>query len=134
RAPGGKTMDTRRMSNRILFLPADPAAEAICLDVDDDGRLLSRAALRPDAPAAPMPPSTRTVMVVPGDAVRIDRLEFKAHSAAQARAAARALLAGRLAQPGEPHVALDSDHTAAIRTVAAVDPDALRGWLARAAA
>ncbi|GGK09794.1 type II secretion system protein GspL [Luteimonas terricola] len=122
------------MSKRILFLPADPAAEAICLDVDDGGRVLSRAALRPDAPAAPMPAVTRTVLVVPGDAVRIDRLALQAHSSAQAHAAARALLAGRLAQPGEPHVVLDADATATLRTVAAVEPGALRGWLARAAA
>ena len=122
------------MNTRILFLPADPAAGAICLVVDVGGGVLSRAVLRPDAPAAFMPPAPRTVMVVPGDAIRIDRLQFKAHSAAQARAAARALLAGRLAQPGEPHVALDSDHSAAVHAVAAVDPRALRGWLDRAAA
>ena len=121
------------MTNRILFLPAESAAEAICLDVDDVGHVLSRSALRPGAPA-PMPPAARTVMVVPGGAVRIDRLELRAHSPAHAQAAARALLATRLALPGEPHVVLDADATATVRTVAAVEPGLLRGWLVQAAA
>ncbi|MGY1457113.1 type II secretion system protein GspL [Luteimonas sp. A534] len=120
------------MTNRILFLPTDPAAEAICLDVDDFGQVLSRSTLQPDAPAR-MPPAARTVMVVPGGAIRIDRLELRAHSPAQAQAAARALLATRLAMPGEPHVVLDADATATVRTVAAVEPGLLRAWVAQAA-
>ena len=122
------------MTKRILILPADPAAAATCLDVDASGRVLSRAALQPGDPAPPMPAAARTVLVVPGDAVRIDCLELHAHSAAQAQAAARALLGDRLAHRAELHVALDADASASRRTAASVAPDLLRGWLARASA
>src|SRR5690606_19239471 len=115
-------MDARRMSTRILFLPADPEATATLLDVDDGGRTLARATLRPGAAASTTPAATRTVLVVPGEAVRIDRLELPAHSAAQAQAAARVLLSGRLARPGALHVALDSSASGTLRTVAAVEP------------
>lgn len=122
------------MTNRILILPADPAAAATCIELDDGGRVLSRATLHPGATPPPMPAASRTVLVVPGDAVRIDRIELQAHSAAQARAAARALLADRLARRTGLHVALDADASATLRTVASVEPEALRGWLARAQA
>ena len=116
------------MTTRILFLSADPAHQPIVLDVDDEGRALPRG-----DDAAAMQPS-RSVLVVPGGAVRIERLELQAHSEAQAQAAARAVLEGRLARPGALHVALDRDAGSTSRTVAAVDPDVLRAWLARAAA
>lgn len=121
------------MSTHILFLPALPDAPATLLDVDDDGHVLSRRSLRSGdtvaADGAPVP----GVLVVPGDAVRVEALELPAHSAAQARAAAHALLSGRLARPGALHVALDPAGSATRRTVAAVDPGLLRGWLDRAA-
>jgi general secretion pathway protein L len=122
------------MTTRILILPADAAADAICLEVDDAGRVLARTVLTGGEPAVAMPAATRTVLVVPGDAVRIEQLELQAHSAVQAQAAARALLEGRLARPGALHVALDAPSSSTLRTVAAVDPDTLRGWLARAGA
>ncbi|WP_187471022.1 type II secretion system protein GspL [Luteimonas viscosa] len=122
------------MSTRLLFLPADPAAAATLLEVDDSGRMLERAVLRPGAVAPAMPATPRTVLVVPGEAVRIDRLELPAHSAAQARAAAQALLPERLARRDTLHVALDGCGAGTLRTVAAVDPALLRGWLERAAA
>ncbi|WP_168198917.1 type II secretion system protein GspL [Luteimonas granuli] len=122
------------MNHRILFLPADPATAATCLDVDDDGRVLARTPLAPGATMPPVPAMGRTVLVVAGDAVRIERIELRAHSAAQARAAAKALLSARLARPAELHVALDADATAAERTVASLEPALLRGWLARAEA
>ena len=121
------------MNHRILLLPADPAAAATCLVVDDDGRLLSRARVAAGSPA-PDAVDGRTILVVPGDAVRIDRLELRAHSGAQARAAAQALLAGRLARPSPLHVALDAEAGAATRLVASVDPARMREWLARAGA
>ena len=122
------------MNPRILFLPADPAAAATLLDVDDGGRVLSRATLRPGDIAAPTPTPTHTVLVVPGEAVRIDQLDLAAHSEAQARAAAQALLATRLARPGTLHVALDAGTAGTLRTVAAMEPGLLRDWIARASA
>ncbi|MEN1939659.1 type II secretion system protein GspL [Luteimonas sp. MJ174] len=122
------------MSKRILFLPADPAGAATLLDMDGDGRVLARTTLRPGATAAQAPGMTHTVLVVPGQAVRIDRLDLVAHSAAQAQAAARALLSTRLARPDALHVALDGGASTTQRTVAAVEPGLLRDWLARAAA
>ncbi|MGY0611316.1 type II secretion system protein GspL [Luteimonas sp. A501] len=121
------------MSNRILFLPADPAASATCLGLADDGRVLSRTDMPPGTVAPAMATATRTVLVVPGDAVRIDRIALKAHTAAQARAAAQALLAERLARPAALHVALDAGAADGTRTIASVEPAALREWLARAA-
>jgi len=128
------------MSHRILLLPADDTAAATLLDLDGNGSVLARTVLPPGTPAPPRPDATRTVLVVPGTAVRIDRLELPAHSAAQAQAAARTLLAARLARVEQLHVALDgatataaagADH---LRTVAAVDAGCLRAWLERAAA
>ncbi|GHD65050.1 type II secretion system protein L [Luteimonas padinae] len=122
------------MSKRILFLPADPAAPATLLDVDDGGRVLSRRSLRAGDSAATGAGPVHGVLVVPGDAVRIDTMELPAHSAAQAQAAAAALLAARLARPTTLHVALDPAGTSTRRTMAAVDPALLRAWLERAAA
>ncbi|MDH5832873.1 type II secretion system protein GspL [Luteimonas kalidii] len=122
------------MNHRILFLPADPASAATLLDVDGDGRVLARAQLQPGTPAPVAPAAASTVLVVPGTAVRIDRLDLPAHSAAQARAAARALLAARLARADALHVALDSAQAGPLRTVAAVEAALMRGWLDRAAA
>lgn len=39
------------MSTRILFLPADDAGDALLLELDDGGRMRSRATLRPGATA-----------------------------------------------------------------------------------
>lgn len=122
------------MSTRILFLPADDAGDALLLELDDGGRMRSRAALRPGATAPAAPGATRTVLVVPGRPVRIEQLDLPAHSEAQARAAARALVAGRLARPAALHVALDPARTAPVRTVASVEDAVLRAWLARAEA
>ncbi|MEN1958079.1 type II secretion system protein GspL [Luteimonas changyuni] len=121
------------MNTRILFLPADPAASATCLDLADDGRVLSRAELSPGTVAPTSATAARTVLVVPGEAVRIDHIALKAHSAAQARAAAQAMLAERLARPASLHVALDAGAAGDARTVASVEPAALHEWLARAA-
>lgn len=122
------------MSTRILFLPPDGADDARLLDLDDGGRVRAQATLAPNAAAPAAPDARRTVLVVPGGPVRIEQLPLAAHSEAQALAAARALLAGRLARPAVLHVVLDADHGAAVRTVAAVEADTLRGWLAQAAA
>lgn len=121
------------MNTRILFLPADPGASATCLDLAGDGRVLSRAELSPGTVAPASATATRTVLVVPGEAVRIDHIALKAHSAAQARAAAQAMLAERLARPASLHVALDAGAASDARTVASVEPAALHEWLARAA-
>ena len=121
------------MSRRILFLPADPAAPATLLELDAGGRVLSRVLLQAGDSAAPGPDPLPCVLVAPGDAVRIDRMELPAHSAAQAQAAAQALMSARLARPATLHVALDAATTATLRTVAAVEPGLLRGWLDRTA-
>lgn len=120
------------MNTRILFLPADPAAEATLIELDGSGRVHARSVLAPGTTAAPPSAPTHTVLVVPGACVRIDALELEAHSDAQARAAAQALLPDRLARPGPLHVALDAN-TQARRLVAALDPAVLRTWLERAA-
>ncbi|MBJ6982799.1 type II secretion system protein GspL [Luteimonas sp. MC1572] len=124
------------MSTRILWLPADPLADATCFHLGDDGRVLARTALVPATP--PDPPSfdgaQHTVLVVPGAEVRIDWLELPARSGAQALAAARALLAARLARPDDLHVALAPDGGQATRMAAALDPRLMHEWLARAAA
>lgn len=122
------------MSTRILFLPPDGADAARLLDLDDDGRVCAQAALAPGMAAPDASNASRTVLVVPGGPVRIQPLPLVAHSEAQALATARALLAGQLARPATLHVVLDADHGAASRTVAAVEADTLRGWLAQAAA
>lgn len=123
------------MSTFILFLPPAEDARAVLFELDDTGRVLARKTLAAGDTAAHAPGTTRTVLVVPGDGVRIDRLQLSAHSAVQARAAAQALLAGRLARPAALHVALDAQAaTPGLRTVAAVEPAALRAWLAQAAA
>lgn len=119
------------MTHRILFLPADPAVAATCLEVDGGGRTLSRTRLVEGA-APPAAVDGRTVLVVPGEAVRIDRLALRAHSTAQARAAAQALLAERLARPSPLHVALDAHAGADTRLVASVEPARLQAWIARA--
>jgi general secretion pathway protein L len=122
------------MNHRILFLPADPAAAATLLEVDGDGRVRTRVPLPPGHVAPPAGAVASTVLVVPGEAIRIDRLDLPAHSAAQARAAARALLAPRLARPQPLHVALDDARAGTLRRVAAVDATLVQGWLDRAAA
>lgn len=122
------------MNHRILFLPADPAAEAILIEVDGDGRVRTRVPLPPGHAAPPAGAVASTVLVVPGEAIRIDRLDLPAHSAAQARAAARALLAPRLARPQPLHVALDDARAGTLRRVAAVDAALVQAWLDRAAA
>ncbi len=124
------------MSTRILWLPADPLADATCLHLDDNGRVLARATLAAGAPLDPPAFATaqRTVLVVPGADVRVDWLELPARSDAQALAAARALLTARLARPGELHVALAPDDGQAMRMAAAVDPRLVHDWLGRAAA
>lgn len=121
------------MSHRILFLPADPAAAATLVDLDPDGSVHARVQLPPDALAPPAPATWPAVLVVPGIAVRIDRLDLPAHSQAQARAAAEAMLVPRLARPAPLHVALDAAGDGDTRTVAAVDPDVMQSWLDRAA-
>ncbi len=121
------------MNHRILFLPADPADTATLLDVGGDGRVIARTQLAPGTTVAAAPAVAPIIMVVPGAAVRIERLELAAHSTTQARAAAAAMLATRLARADIVHVALDDAGPGPRRTVAAVDGGLLRSWLDRAA-
>lgn len=120
------------MNTRILFLPADPAAQPPLIELDGSGRVHARSMLAPGTAGPPPSAPTHTILVVPGASVRIDALQLDAHSAAQARGAAQALLADRLARPGPLHVALDAN-TQARRLVAALDPGVLHAWLERAA-
>ena len=118
------------MSTRVLFLPPGEQGDALLVQPGDDGHGMSCQHLAPGlaAPAAPVP--GRTVVVVPGGPVRIDRLHLRAHSDVQALAAARALVAERLARPAELHVAVDRHGDSPCR-VAAVEAAVMRGWLAR---
>lgn len=118
------------MSTRVLFLPPDEQGDALLLEPGHDGRVLSRSLLAPGmaVPAASMP--GRTVAVVPGGPVRIDHLHLPAHSDVQAVAAARALVAERLARPAELHVAVDRQGGSPC-CVAAVEAAVMREWLVR---
>lgn len=118
------------MNTRVLFLAPDDAGAALLLELDAGGRVLSRTELAPGATVPAAGTGGRTVVVVPGGPVRIDRLHLPAHSNAQALAAARALVAERLARPDGLHVALARDEGTP-RWVAAVDSVVMRTWLAR---
>lgn len=108
----------------LLVLSANPASPDLERFADPQGHRLDR--LPPGA-------TPRRVLAVPACELALHRLELKAATPAQARAAAWHLLEGRLAQPREAlelAVATDGER----RWVAAFTPAARERWLARAAA
>lgn len=122
------------MTWHLLWLAPDPAAPATRLVVDDDGRIVARD-LRREGDAAATASNVRTVLVVPGTAAPAMWLPLPARNPVQALAAARALAGDRLASGHrDVHIALGPPGDGeAERLVVAVDPDAMRDWLAHAA-
>lgn len=120
-------------TTRLILLPRDPAHPATCLELDPRGRILSRRPLDPAHPAPPGP-AARTVVAVPGEAVRTLWLDLPAHNPVQALAAARILL--------QEHVAGDLDglHIAigpsgqGPRLLAVADDAQVHAWRQRAQA
>src|SRR5690606_7601148 len=137
RPPVGAPLDPRRMNppatTRLILLRRDPAHPATCLELDPRGRILSRRPLDPAHPAPPGP-AARTVVAVPGEAVRTLWLDLPAHNPVQALAAARILL--------QEHVAGDLDglHIAigpsgqGPRLLAVADDAQVHAWRQRAQA
>ncbi|WP_187775821.1 type II secretion system protein GspL [Luteimonas suaedae] len=126
------------MITYIVLLPQDPKAPALRLSVDDDGRVLARERLRTGATAAQPAAATqtRTVLVVPGTQAPALWLELPARNPVQALAAARALIAERLAGSGEAlHIAIAAAAgDEARRPVVTVERALMTQWLERAAA
>ncbi|MDH5824138.1 type II secretion system protein GspL [Luteimonas sp. RD2P54] len=126
------------MITHVVLLPQDPAAPALRLDVGDDGRVLARTRLYAGGETPPDAAATqgRTVLVVPGTQAPALWLELPARNPVQALAAARALVAERLAVGGESlHVAVaEAGGDEAPRPVVAVERALMAGWLERAAA
>lgn len=94
-----------------------------------DGRVTGHGDGRPPPPPAPR---ARVVLVVPGVDCTVRWLELRAHTTVQATAAARVLLAGKLAvDPDGVHVAVAAaggDRWLAV----AVDPARMDDWLGQA--
>lgn len=96
---------TLTATTRLILLPRDPTCRVPCLRLDAHGQVLSRRWLEPD-PAAP-DPAVRTVVAVPGEAVRTLWLELPACTPVQALAATRILLREHLADDVDGlHIAL----------------------------
>ncbi|NZA26598.1 hypothetical protein H0E84_09390 [Luteimonas sp. SJ-92] len=126
------------MITYIVLLPQNPDAPALRLSVGDDGRVVARERLRSGDTAAPQPAAagpTRTVLVVPGTQAPALWLELPARNPVQALAAARALIAERLAGSSEAlHIAIAAAAgDDAPRPVVAVERTLMTYWLGRAA-
>ncbi|HLM52564.1 MAG TPA: type II secretion system protein GspL [Pseudoxanthomonas sp.] len=121
----------------LVLLPTDPMRPARCLRIDSGGDVLER--LDADT-ARPLPAAftagiARTVLAVPGAEVRTLWMDLPAHSPAQAQAAARVLLAERVAGPREGlHIAIGPRPSSGPTLVAVVQATLLRHWLDRARA
>lgn len=116
---------------RLVLLPERPGEPAPSLLLDADGRVLARAPVRTGEPAVP----ARTVLAVPGTAVAFHELEIAARTEAQASAAARALLDGRLAAAGgAQHVATAPASSPGRRSVLVADAARMTAWMDQAAA
>ena len=97
--------------------------------LDDAGRPIAHSWL----PAGTAPPAaTRTWAIVPGNTVRVLWKRLPAHNPVQALAAARAMLADDLAEaPESLHIAIGPGDADALRPLAVVAPERMRGWLAQ---
>jgi general secretion pathway protein L len=126
------------MRTRLLLLSADPALPSLCLHVDNAGHILERAILESGHPlaATPQEPVARTILVVPGTDARALWLDLPpAHSAAQALAAARLMLADHLARADDTlHLAIAPQQGTAPRLVVVVERLVVQEWIARAGA
>ena len=119
-------------ATRLLLLPAEDSAPALCLALDPGGVILARESFMADA--APLAPERDCVLAVPAAHIGLHRLRLRANSPAQAVAAAARLVEDRLAAPhASLHVAVSDAMDDQDRWVAVVDPARMRAWLARAA-
>ena len=89
-----------------LALLSTTEGSALLLRVDGTGRVISHQALRPGV-RANVPDGERQILAIPGHCVRSTWMEITARSEAQATAAARHLVQGQTADPGNGiHVVL----------------------------
>jgi general secretion pathway protein L len=117
---------------RLIFLPEAPDDPAPTLTLDEAGRVMTRASLRPDQ--TNLPDLARDILVVPGVETTAHRMSLPMRSLKQARATAAMLLEDSLAAPGAAtHLALGEVDVDGGRMVVAVSDARLRGWLAQAA-
>ena len=119
------------MSGRLLIeLWADGAR---AMRVGGDGFVDFDRPLRvgDDSPAEP---EDFVVVAVPGRDCRLERIAVDADSDAQARAAARFMIADRLAAPTDVHVAVGAADELGERWTAAVAQAAMDDWIAQLAA
>ena len=111
RAPAAAPRDTL-----LLLLPEDPGAAVDWWRLDPTGRCVDRGTGSP----GPGGPALRVVAGVAGAGCAVHRVQVRAHSLAQATAAARATLAAGLAGNDDVHVAVAADGDAWWAAVAAV--------------
>lgn len=117
------------MTTRLVFLPADPAAEPWVIGVDDAGHAAASGPLAQVSVEA-----AYTVLAVPGAQALARWVDIPARTEAQARSAAAFLLEDELAAPrGSTHIALGPGDGIGRRLVVVADRAEMQGWLARAA-
>jgi len=120
------------IKTRLILLPDDADAPAPTVTFDEAGRLVARAALRPDEPN--LPDMAHDVVVVPGVETASHWLALPMRGLRQARGAAAVLLEDSLATPVEGmHLALGDVEADGSRLVVAVSDALMRGWLEQAA-
>lgn len=122
----------------IVLLPHATGADATCLRIDADGRVLSRHRPDVDSPltASPAQPVVRQLLAVPGSECLSCWLDLPARNPVQALAAARVLVAAHVAGP------IDTLHLAIApmaadggsRQVVAIESATMQAWLDRATA
>lgn len=117
-------------ATRLILLARDPAQASTCLHVDAGGRVLSRHPLDASHPL-PADSAARTVVAVPGEAVRAVWLELPAHNPVQALAAARILLQDHVADAGELHIAVAAPTGSGPRLVAVTADTRMHDWRQR---
>lgn len=123
------------MSTRLVVLADSPRPAAVELRLDAGGRIVGRRRLPAEAAATDAAAHPRTVVVVPGQDVRVAWLELAAGSPLQMLAAARRALEEQIAASAESvHVAVGEGVAGAPRPVAVVDRQRMRAWLDACAA
>ena len=129
------------MSTRLILLAADARPSAQELRLDAAGHVAARRSLPADA-AAPSAAAAadaatrpRTIVVVPGQDLRVAWLELADGTPLQVLAAARRVLEEQVAAGAETvHVAVGEGAAGAPRPVAVVDRQRMRAWLDACAA
>ena len=126
------------MSTRLILLAADARPSAQELRLDAAGHVAARRSLPADAAApsaADAATRPRTIVVVPGQDLRVAWLELADGTPLQVLAAARRVLEEQVAAGAETvHVAVGEGAAGAPRPVAVVDRQRMRAWLDACAA